>query len=69
MDTGRERMSARVVTLMSQQAKADLKAKAQAAGMSVGEFVRRAVEAYDPEEARQIREIAALFRSVELTTH
>ena len=69
MDTGRKRMSARVVTLMSQQAKADLKAKAQAAGMSVGEFVRRAVEAYDPEEARQIREIAALFRSVELTTH
>ena len=69
MDKGRERMSARVVTLMSQQAKADLKAKAQVTGMSVGEFVRRAVEAYDPEEARQIREIAALFRSVELTTH
>ena len=69
MDTGREKMSARVVTLMSQQAKADLNAEAEAAGMSVGEFVRRAVEAYDPEEAREMRQIAALFRSVELTTH
>ena len=63
MDTSREKMSARVVALMSCGAKSELQAKAQRAGLSVSEIVRRAVNAYDPEEVQQIEEIVAFLRA------
>lgn len=46
----------RVVVLMTPEDKRALEERAKAAGISVGELVRRAVEAYDPagEEAEQV---------------
>jgi hypothetical protein len=41
--------SERVVVLMSRDEKAALKDKARRVGASVGELVRRSVEAYDPD--------------------
>ncbi|PSJ62529.1 hypothetical protein [Kumtagia ephedrae] len=62
MDVGRETATARVVTLMTPGEKSNLEAKARKAGLSVGEIVRRSVEAYDPEEMRQLEELAVLAR-------
>jgi hypothetical protein len=63
MDLGREAVTARVVTLMTPREKSALEAKARKAGLSVGEVVRRSVEAYDPEEMRQLEEIADFARA------
>ncbi len=63
MHAGREAVTARVVTLMTPTEKSKLEAKARKAGMSVGEVVRRSVEAYDPKEMRQLEEIADLARA------
>jgi hypothetical protein len=68
MNLGREKMSARVVTLMTRRQKSDLQTKAQKAGLSAGEIVRRSVNAYDPEEARQLEEIAVFFRACQEST-
>ncbi len=62
MNVGREAATARVVTLMTPGEKSNLEAKARKAGLSVGEVVRRSVEAYDPEEMRQLEELAVLAR-------
>jgi hypothetical protein len=52
----RSAASERVVVLMTPEDKRALEEKARAAGISVGEFVRRAVEVYDPsgEETEQV---------------
>jgi hypothetical protein len=50
----------RVTTLMNPAEKAALEAKAKQAGVSVGEFVRRAVDCFDPEEAAALAELSAL---------
>ena len=52
----RSAASERVVVLMTPDDKRSLEAKAKAAEMSVGEFLRRAADAYDPtgEETEQI---------------
>ena len=50
----------RVTTLMTPTEKSALEAKARRAGVSVGEFVRRSVESYDPEEALALAQLAAL---------
>lgn len=63
MHAGREAVTARVVTLMTPTEKSNLEAKARKAGLSVGEVVRRSVEAYDPEEMRQLEEIAEFARA------
>jgi hypothetical protein len=63
MDIGREAVTARVVTLMTPREKSNLEAKARKAGLSVGEVVRRSVNAYDPEEMRQLEEIADFARA------
>jgi hypothetical protein len=63
MDIGREAVTARVVTLMTPREKSNLEAKARKAGLSVGEVVRRSVKAYDPEEMRQLEEIADFARA------
>lgn len=63
MDPGGEKRSVRVVTLMSPRGKSDLQAKADRAGLSVSEIVRRAVNAYDPEEVQQVEEIVAFLRA------
>lgn len=62
MDAARELARERVVTLMTVKEKANLELKARKAGLSVGEIVRRSVEAYDPEEMRQLEEIADFAR-------
>lgn len=66
MEAGREAVTARVVTLMTPSEKMKLEAKARGAGLSVGELVRRSVEAYDPEEMRQLEQIAELAREFRL---
>ncbi|MBB6249856.1 plasmid mobilization protein [Nitrospirillum iridis] len=50
----------RVTTLMTPSEKAKLEAKARKVGVSVGEFVRRSVDAFDPEEAMLLTQLAAL---------
>ena len=65
METVRAAASQRVVTLMTPAEKTMLEAKARRAGVSIGEFVRRSVDVYDPEEVRdldQLAELAAEFK-------
>ncbi|HIJ63992.1 MAG TPA: hypothetical protein HPQ04_14970 [Rhodospirillaceae bacterium] len=50
----------RVTTLMTPTEKSTLEAKAKQAGVSVGEFVRRSVECYDPDGAADIAQLTAL---------
>ncbi len=58
MDGIPELASERVTTLMTPTEKANLEAKAKTAGVSIGEFVRRSVEAYDPAEAEMVKQLA-----------
>lgn len=67
MHAGREALSARVVTLMTPTEKDSLEAKARGAGLSVGEFVRRSVDAFDAEEIRQLEQISELAREFKLS--
>jgi hypothetical protein len=67
MDVSHENATARVVTLMTPSEKSNLEAKARKAGLSVGEVVRRSVDAYDPEEMRQLEELAVLAREFRLS--
>lgn len=67
MHAGREALTARVVTLMTPDEKSSLETKARSANLSVGEFVRRSVYAYDPEEVAQFEEFAALAREFRLS--
>lgn len=61
--------SERVVVLMSPAEKAALDAKvARAGSVSVGELIRRAVEAYDEDSEAEATELRALL-SVLATTH
>ena len=53
----------RVVVLMPPEDKARLEAKARRAGTSIGELVRRSVDAYDPE--LEEAELEALLRLLE----
>ena len=64
MDTLREPVTERVITLMTRTEKSLLEKKARETGISVGEFVRRSVDAYDPEEALELEQLAALAREV-----
>lgn len=63
MDTAPEQATARVVTLMTPAEKARLESKARRARLSVGEFVRRSVDAYDPDEIAQLEQMAELARA------
>lgn len=57
----------RVVVLMTPEDKRQLEGKARAAGVSVGEVVRRAVESYDPEiDDNEL--IEALLRAIRDTS-
>ena len=55
----------RVTTLMTATEKAVLEEKAKRAGISVGEYVRRSVDAFDPEEAADLAQLAALAVELE----
>ncbi|MEA1650321.1 hypothetical protein UAJ10_15040 [Nitrospirillum sp. BR 11164] len=55
----------RVTTLMTPSEKANLEAKARKVGVSVGEFVRRSVDAFDPEEATLLNQLAALVAELD----
>lgn len=68
MDTAREPVTERVITLMTPTEKSTLEKKARDTGVSVGEFVRRSVDAYDPEEAREIEKLVALATEVKQAT-
>lgn len=50
----------RVTVLMTPGEKSALEAKAKGAGVSVGEFVRRSVDAFDPDAAAEVEQLAAL---------
>lgn len=66
MHAGREALTARVVTLMTPAEKDNLESKAKGAGLSVGELVRRSVDAYDPLEIQQLEQLAELAREFRL---
>jgi hypothetical protein len=66
MEAARELARERVVTLMTPTEKLRLESKAKDAGLSVGEFVRRSVDAFDAEEMRQLEELAILAREFRL---
>ena len=68
MDTVREPVTERVITLMTPTEKSLLEKKARETGISVGEFVRRSVDAYDPEEALELEQLAALAAEVKRAT-
>jgi hypothetical protein len=67
MHGGREAVTARVVTLMTPAEKSNLESKARKAGLSVGEFVRRSVDAFDAEEVRELEQLAVLAREFRLS--
>lgn len=58
--------AARLPVLMSQQQKARIAKKAKAANLSMGEFLRRAAEAYDPSVDDTL--LTALIEQVGKTT-
>lgn len=66
MDAVREAVTARVVTLMTPTEKSKLETKARKAGLSVGEVVRRSVDAFDHEDLHQLEELAILAREFRL---
>ena len=68
MDVVREAVSERVITLMTPSEKDRLEGKARQAKISVGEFVRRSVEAYDPDEIQQLEQLALLARAFREST-
>jgi hypothetical protein len=55
----------RVTTLMTPTEKSALEAKAKRAGVSIGEFVRRSVDSFNPEEAEELAQLAALATELE----
>jgi hypothetical protein len=63
MEAVREAVSERVITLMTRSEKTRLESKARQAKISVGEFVRRSVDAYDPDEIQQLEQLADLARA------
>jgi hypothetical protein len=63
MEIASEAATARVITLMTPAEKSRLESKARKANISIGEFVRRSVEAYDPDEIEQIEQLADLARA------
>lgn len=63
MDGGLEQATVRVVTFMTPDEKARLESRALRARLSVAEFVRRSVDAYDPDEVQQIEQLAELARA------
>jgi hypothetical protein len=54
----------RVVVLMPREEKARLESRARAAQVSIGEYVRRSVNAYDPDAAGQEQELMRLVGEV-----
>ncbi|MBS3648266.1 hypothetical protein KEU06_06455 [Pseudaminobacter sp. 19-2017] len=63
MEIASEAATARVITLMTPAEKSRLESKARKANISIGEFVRRSVEAYDPNEIEQLEQLANLARA------
>lgn len=60
-----EHATERVTVLMTPSEKIALEAKAKGAGVSVGEFVRRSVDAFDPAEAADLVQLAVLAVELE----
>jgi hypothetical protein len=63
--------SARLMILMSPEERAALDAKARALGVSAGEVVRRAVQAFElgtEEEAAELRSLIDVFNQLHLET-
>ncbi len=55
-----EAATERVTVLMTPAEKSALEERAKSAGVSVGEYVRRSVDSFDPEEAEELAQLAAL---------
>src|SRR5262245_38782631 len=63
--------SARLMILMSPEERASLDAKARALGVSAGEVVRRAVQAFElgtEKEAEELRTLIDMFNQLHLET-
>ena len=63
--------TARLMVLMSPRERAALDTKARALGVSAGEIVRRAVQAFEiggEEEAAELRELIEIFNEIHLQT-
>jgi len=52
---------------MTPAEKDNLETKAKVAGLSVGEFVRRSVDAFDAQEMRELEQLAVLAREFRLS--
>ncbi len=65
MQPAQELATERVTTLMTVAEKLALESKARLAGVSVGEFVRRSVDCYDPDEENAMAQLAALAKELE----
>ncbi|GGF45959.1 hypothetical protein GCM10011611_60560 [Aliidongia dinghuensis] len=55
-----EAATERVTVLMTPAEKVALEIKAKGAGVSVGEYVRRSVDSFDPDGAAELTQLAAL---------
>jgi hypothetical protein len=64
MDTIQSLATERVTTLMTVPEKSALEKKARKAGVSVGEFVRRSVDFYDPDEVAALAQLAELAQEL-----
>ena len=63
--------SDRLMVLMSPEERASLNTKARTLGVSAGEVVRRAVQAFElgtEEEAAELRELVAVFNQIHAET-
>jgi hypothetical protein len=63
-----ETASERVTILMTPTEKSALETKAREAGVSAGEYVRRSVDAYDPEMLRDLAQLDLLAAELRRST-
>ncbi|MDB5396738.1 MAG: hypothetical protein JWM91_4244 [Rhodospirillales bacterium] len=63
MDSAQALATERITTLMTVPEKSALEKKARKAGVSVGEFVRRSVDFYDPDEVADWRNLLSWRRN------
>lgn len=65
MEHAQQTATERVTTLMTVSEKSVLESKARRAGISVGEFVRRSVDFYDPEEIAALAQLAEFAEALQ----
>lgn len=60
-----ERATERVTVLLTPTERRSLERKAEAAGVSISDLVRRSVDGFDPEAATEMQQLAALARELQ----